>query len=221
MPTLFDHTFLHHAIAHYGYWAVPLLIMLECVGLPVPGETVLVSAAIYAGTTHQMNIEGVVVVAGLGAILGGVAGYLIGRELGYPLLLRYGPRVGLTEGRFKLGRYLFVRHGGKVVFFGRFVALLRVLAALLAGATRMTWLRFLLFNALGGIAWAALFGFGGYALGGAIRRIAGPAGWTALGLVTVGLLVGWFFLRRHEARLVAEAERAFPEPEAAPQRPAA
>ncbi len=219
MPDLLDHAFLHHAIAHYGYWAVPLLIMLECIGLPIPGETVLVSAAIYAGTTHQMNIEWVVVVAGLGAILGGVAGYLIGRELGYPLLLRYGPRVGLTEGRFKLGRYLFARHGGKVVFFGRFVALLRVLAALLAGATRMAWARFLLFNALGGIAWAVLFGFGGYELGGAARRISGPIGWTTLGLVIAGLAVAWVFFRRHEARLIAEAERAFPEPEA--ERPAA
>lgn len=219
MPDLLDHAFLHHAIAHYGYWAVPLVIMLESVGLPVPGETVLISAAIYAGTTHQMSIAWVVVVAGLGAIAGGVAGYLIGRELGYPLLLRHGPRVGLTEGRFKLGCYLFGRHGGKVVFFGRFVALLRVLAALLAGATRMTWGRFLLFNALGGVAWAALLGFGGYELGGAARRISGPIGWAMLGLFVVGLTSAWLFLRRHEARLIAEAERAFPTPEAT--RPAA
>jgi membrane protein DedA with SNARE-associated domain len=219
MPTLFDHAFLHHAIAHYGYWAVPLLIIFECVGLPVPGETVLISAAVYAGTTHQMNIAWVVAVAGGGAIVGGVLGYLIGRELGYPLLLRYGPRVGLTEGRFTLGRYLFARHGGKVVFFGRFVALLRVLAALLAGSTRMTWTRFLLFNALGGIAWAALLGLGGYELGGAARRFSGPIGWALLGLAAVGLTAGWIFLRRHEARLIAEAERVTPEQEAT--RPAA
>lgn len=221
MPELFSHAFLHDAIAHYGYWAVLGFVGLESAGIPLPGETVLVSAAIYAGTTHNLSIPLVVLFAAAGAVLGDNIGYWIGREFGYRALLRHGPRVGLTSGRFKLGRYLFARHGGKVVFFGRFVALLRVLTALLAGATRMTWWRFLLFNALGGIAWAALAGFGGYALGSAARQITGPIGWTALGLVIVGFVVGWLFLRRHESRLVAAAERAFPEPGAAPQRPAA
>ena len=84
------------------------------------------------------------------AIVGDNIGYVVGREIGYRLLLRFGPYLGLTEGRIKLGQYLFMKHGGKVVFFGQFVAVLRVLAAFLAGVNRLAWPRFLVANALGG-----------------------------------------------------------------------
>jgi membrane protein DedA with SNARE-associated domain len=119
-----------HLIAPYGYWTVGGIIALESMGLPLPGEATLVAAAVYAATTHHLNIWLVIAAAATGAIVGDNIGYWIGREIGYPLLLRYGHYVYLTEARIKLGQYLFFRHGGKIVFFGRFVAVLRALAAI-------------------------------------------------------------------------------------------
>lgn len=92
-------------------------------GIPLPGETVLVLAALYAGTHHDLSIWGVIASAAAGAILGDNIGYWVGREFGYRLLLRYGAYIGISDSRIKLGQYLFLRHGTKVVFFGRFVAL--------------------------------------------------------------------------------------------------
>lgn len=139
-----------HLIAQYGYGAVALAVGVESIGVPFPGETTLIAAALYAGATHQLNIVAVVAVAAIGAILGDNVGFLIGREFGFRLLVRYGHFIRMTKPRIKLGQYLFLRHGGKVVFFGRFAAVLRALAAFLAGANRMTWPRFLVFNAAGG-----------------------------------------------------------------------
>src|SRR5262245_59879520 len=119
-------------------------------GLPLPGESVLVLAAMYA-TQHAHSITAVVAAAAVGAVLGDNVGYWIGREFGYRLLRRHGSRVGLSPNKIKLGQYLFLRHGGTVVFFGRFVAVLRVLAAVLAGVNRMDWRRFLVANAAGAI----------------------------------------------------------------------
>jgi len=120
---------LGHLISHYGYPAIAAVVGLESMGIPLPGETMLVLSAIYAGTHSDLHIAGVIAAAALGAIVGDNVGYWVGREFGYPLLVRYGRYVGLTEARIKLGQYMFLRHGGKVVFFGRFFAGLRVLAA--------------------------------------------------------------------------------------------
>src|SRR5438128_7679189 len=136
----------------------------------------LLVAAIYAGTTHQLFIPLVIVAAATGAILGDNLGFWVGREGGYRLLRRFGRYLRMEERRLKLGQYLFMKYGGKVVFFGRFVAVLRAWAAFLAGTNRMSWPRFLLFNALGGIMWATLYGMGGYLLGKNINRFTGPLG---------------------------------------------
>jgi membrane protein DedA with SNARE-associated domain len=203
---------LHHLIHTYGYWAVAIIVSLESMGIPLPGETILMGAAIYAGTTHQLDIASVIAAASIGAIVGDNVGFWLGREFGYRLLLRYAGYLRLTEGRIKLGQYMFMRHGGKVVFFGRFVAVLRVLAAFLAGTNRMTWGRFLIFNAAGGIAWATLYGFGAYHLGKQVKRVLGPVGYVGLAAAII-IVVCWFiFLRRNEARLQEEAERALPGP---------
>jgi membrane protein DedA with SNARE-associated domain len=140
---------LHALFASYGVWTVAFIVGLESLGVPLPGETVLILASLYAAT-HNVPIALVIGAATLGAIVGDNIGYVFGREIGYRLLLRFGPYLGLTEGRIKLGQYLFMKHGGKVVFFGRFVAVLRVLAAFLAGVNRLAWPRFLVANALGG-----------------------------------------------------------------------
>ena len=199
-------------ISSYGYWAVGVVVALESMGIPLPGETILVAAATYAGATHDLDIALVIVAAAIGAIVGDSCGFFIGREIGLPLLHRHGARIGLTEPRLKVGQYLFLRHGGKVVFFGRFVALLRTFAAMLAGANRMYWPRFLLFNAAGGVVWACVFGIGGYSFGRLIDEFAGPIGIVLLVLAVIGGIISAMIARRHEEALIARAERALPGP---------
>lgn len=201
-----------HLLQTYGYWAVLVFVAIESTGIPFPGETMLLAAAIYAGATHHLSLPLVIAAAATGAILGDNVGFWVGREGGYRLLHRYGRYIRLDERRLKLGQYLFMRHGGKVVFFGRFVAVLRAWAAFLAGANAMKWPRFLVFNAAGGIVWATLYGVGGYILGANVHRIAGPVGIAGVVIAAVLLIAGFVFLRRNERRLEDEAELALPGP---------
>lgn len=161
----------------------------------------LLVAAVAAGTTHQLSILLVIVAAVSGAILGDNFGFWVGREGGFRLLRRYWRYIRLDECKLKLGLYLFRRHGGKVVFFGRFIAVLRAWAAFLAGTNRMRWPAFLLFNALGGVVWATVYGLGGYFLGDNIHQLAGPVGTITLVLATLIILAGLVFVWRSEQRL--------------------
>jgi membrane protein DedA with SNARE-associated domain len=200
-----------HLIATYGLLAIAVIIALESMGLPLPGESALVLVALYAAH-HNQSIAVVVASAAAGAIIGDNIGYWIGREVGNPLLRSYGGRIGLSPRKIKLGRYLFMQHGVKVVFLGRFVAVLRVLAAVLAGVNRMDWWRFLLANAAGAILWASIVGFGAYFFGRAVMHVTGPVG-VALALVGLAAIVGaLLFVRAHQAELEAEAERTLAEP---------
>jgi membrane protein DedA with SNARE-associated domain len=199
-------------IANYGYIAIFLIITLESAGLPLPGETVLLTSAAYAGSTGNINITIVVAIAATAAILGDNAGYWVGRRWGLPLLLRKGHLIGLDHGRLKLGQYLFRRHGGKIVFFGRFTAMLRAYAAVLAGVNKLDSRRFMAFNALGGVAWASIMGFGAYLCGRSIENVMGPVGLALLALVLLGAVALWLFMRRHEARLMVAAEAEIPGP---------
>jgi len=202
-------------VQHHGFWVVGTVIFFESMGLPLPGESLLIAAAIYAATTGEITIEHVVLASAVGAVLGDNVGYLIGRQIGPPVLARYGPRLGLTLDRQKLGRFLFLRHGGKVVFFGRFVAFLRTFAAVLAGANHMPWQRFLIWNALGGVFWTCLYGFGAFLLGNQVHRLVGPFG-IAIGAVALVIMVLTIrFVHRHEARLINQAKTAMAEQEAA------
>lgn len=189
-----------------------LIVALESMGVPVPGETGLVTAAIFAGTTHRLNIWIVLAVAAAGAIAGSTVGFLLGRTLGHRFLIRHGAKLHMNERRIKLGQYLFKRHGGKVVFFGRFVALLRALASILAGVNCMDPRRFFLFNTAGAIVWAVIFGLGAYSLGEELERLHRAA---AIGLTVVAVFAaagGFWFVKRHEAALEAEADRVMPGP---------
>ncbi len=212
--------FLHHLhqfVAEYGYFAIFLLVALESAGVPMPGETALVSAAVFAGR-GDFHIGLVIACAAAAAILGDNAGYWVGREFGFPLVYKYGRYVRIDEGRLKVAQYLFQRHGGKIVFFGRFVAILRAFAAFLAGVNHMPWPRILLFNALGGVVWATLFGIGGYFLGFAFEHYARPVGVTALIAAVIGAFAASRFVAHHEQALRAEAEAALPGPLVAPKR---
>jgi membrane protein DedA with SNARE-associated domain len=202
-----------HLIDTYGYAALFLLVGLESVGVPLPGETALITAALYAGGTHRLNIAIVVAVAAVAAILGDNVGFLLGRWGGAGLLERYGRYVRFDARRMLVGRYVFLRHGGKVVFFGRFVSVLRTYAAFLAGANRMRWGRFLFFNAAGGIIWATTFGLGYYYLASVLTRFRTPVD-IALGVVAaLAIAASLIYLHRFEDRFAERAERALSEGE--------
>jgi membrane protein DedA with SNARE-associated domain len=201
---------LHHLLSQYGYLAVALFVMVESLGIPFPGETMVITASVYAGATHHLVVWLIWLTAAVGAIVGDNIGFAIGRFGGYALLRRYGPRIRLDEAKLKVGRLIFDRHGGQVVFFGRFVSILRTYAAFLAGANRMTYVRFLLFNASGGIIWAGLYSIAFYYAGSALSSVRGPVDYGLGGLAAVVVVSFIVWLRRHEKRLEAEAERAYP-----------
>ncbi|MBK9081803.1 MAG: DedA family protein [Rhizobiales bacterium] len=208
---MFSPETLHHAMATYGLWGLAGIVALESMGLPLPGETALILAAVYAGS-HEESVVAVVLAASAGAIVGDNVGYLVGRDVGYPLLLRHGWRMGVTEGRLKLGQYLFRRYGAGVVFIGRFVALLRVLAAFLAGANRLHWTTFLVANAAGAFVWASLVGGGAYWLGRNAAHGHGPLRWAMVALALFVVVTLALALKRNEARLIDQAERDDPAP---------
>jgi membrane protein DedA with SNARE-associated domain len=202
---------LHHLtqLLHtYGYVVLGVVIGLESIGLPLPGETLLISAAVLAVTSHQLNIALVIAFAALGAIVGQICGYLIGWLVGFRLLQRYGRHIGLTERRLAYGRALFERHGAKVIIVSRFIVLLRTLAGLLAGANRMPWTRFLLANIAGSLAWATLYGAGAYAFGHEAKHLAGPVA-IAIGVIAATALVAaGIYVRRREHDLIGQAAGA-------------
>ena len=199
---------LDSLLATYGYLAVFIFVGVESIGIPVPGETMLVTAAIYAGTTGRLSIVLVIAASAAGAIVGDNIGYTIGRTGGYRLVKRYGRYIRLEENRLRLGEYLFHKHGSKVVFFGRFISVLRIFAAFLAGVNRMHWRRFLIFNAAGGIIWSTLYGVAAFLLGQQLLRLSGRVD-LVLAIIGVAVIIAVIvFLRRNEARLQREADQA-------------
>ena len=189
-----------------------LIVALESTGVPVPGETGLITAAVFAGSTHRLNIWLVVLAAVVGAVAGSTSGYVLGRTLGHRFLIKYGARLHMNERRIKLGQYLFKRHGGKVVFFGRFVAVLRALASILAGVNYMAPRGFFFFNTAGAIVWSLVFGLAAYSLGHELERLRRPAAIALTAVAVLAVAGGFWFIRRHEAALEAEAEKALPGP---------
>jgi membrane protein DedA with SNARE-associated domain/membrane-associated phospholipid phosphatase len=188
MP-LGDGGVIHHLLETYGYFAVMLLVGLESLGLPLPGETALLTASAYAAAGH-LSLAGVIAAAAVGAALGDAAAYWIGRTGGLALVRRYGRLFRVNDAKLERAQQFFKEHGGKTVFFGRFVSLLRMLAALLAGVTKMPYARFSFFNVTGGICWAVLVGSLGYAFGRNLPQLehaVGRAG--ALVVLLVALLV--------------------------------
>jgi membrane protein DedA with SNARE-associated domain len=199
--------YIHPLVVSYGLWAVFFIVMFESAGVPLPGETALVSAAIYAGAVGGLQIEYVIAVAASAAIIGDNVGFFIGRKWGLPLLQRYGHLVNLDEKRLALGARLFERHGAKIVFYGRFIAFLRIFAALLAGALNYGWRPFLFYNALGGICWALVFGLGGYVFGDTVTKLSGPIGLLAFVAAVGGVAAFWWFAKRQEHLYLAKMER--------------
>jgi membrane protein DedA with SNARE-associated domain len=203
---------ISHLIAVYGYWALFALVAGESLGIPLPGETALILSSIYAGETHRLSPWLIFTVAAAAAIIGDNIGFWIGDKGGYRLARRYGPKVRLDEGKLKIARYLFDRHGAKVVFFGRFVTVLRTYAAFLAGTSRMRWSKFLPANAAGGILWAAVYALAAYLAANALRQVSGTITLVLAALAIVAMAVVLVQVRRQTRRLAVRAEAAYPGP---------
>lgn len=152
----------------YGYLAVGGLLLAENAGVPLPGETILIAAAVYAGA-GQLNIVLVALIALVTCLVGDNAGYALGRYGGRTVVLRYGRYVLLTEARLEAAERFFDRHGGKIVTVARFLTGLRQANGVLAGMTGMAWRRFLLFNGLGATVWVGTWCTVGFLAGGNLQ----------------------------------------------------
>src|SRR5919199_4008142 len=203
-------------IGHYGYLVVFFGVMAESMGVPLPGETILLAAGVMV-QRGNLDFGDTIVFGILGAIVGDQIGYWVGRKGGRPFVLRWGRYLFTTPARLARAEAFFARHGGKAVFLARFFSGLRVFGALVAGISRMRWMTFLIYNALGGAVWATTVVLVGYFLGSSlslVERWLGRA--TLLLALLVALAVGFYLAYRlatpNRARLVGwgDALLAYP-----------
>ena len=191
-----------------GYAAVFALIAVETMGIPVPGESALIGAALLAHD-GQLDIVWLVVLAAAAAIIGDNVGFAVGRRFGRRLFLLPGPFLAQRRPVLEIGEPFFAKHGPKAVFLGRWISGLRIASAWLAGMNGMRWPTFLFWNALGGIAWASSVGLGIYFAGHVAEDVIATAGPVAAVLAVAGLaaVVVW---RMRRARRVAVPARLAP-----------
>lgn len=198
---------LEYCFAHWGYWTVLVGIMLESAGIPVPGETILIIASILAASTHQLNIFIVTAIAVAAATGGDNLGFAVGRHAGRPLLVRYRHLFHISPEVIDKGEQLVQRRGAVAVFLARFIAGLRFLAGPLAGILHMPWWRFLVFNALGAVAWVATISSLAYFFGPALESALQNSGWV-IAVVIIGAAACYFWRSRRKRRKIPEETRA-------------
>lgn len=203
---------LHHILGAvdpwlhaYGSAAVFVILLLESLGLPLPGESLLIVAAILAGR-GDISFPVLLLSAWGGAVAGDNIGYLIGRTLGHTLLHRYGRKIGLKPERLQKVEAAFARYGAVTVGAARFFNILRQLNGLVAGSLEMHWLKFLFFNALGGAIWVGAWTAAGYYLGksgGKIDVLVHKFGLygAVLAFVVVGAIIGVMWYRARHSRV--------------------
>jgi len=181
-----------HLLESYGLVILFLLVAVESAGVPLPGETILVTAAVLSTPEHHhFSLAWVIVVAALGAIVGDNVGYWIGRAAGRRLIERWDFVHRYADRALPPAERFFERHGPKAVFLARFVSFLRVTAAWIAGISKMTWWRFLLWNAAGGIVWAVLVAVLAYEFGKAATEAIARYGLYAAVVIVVLLVAGF------------------------------
>ena len=209
-------------IEHYGYLVVFFGVMIESIGVPLPGETILIASGLLAQRGH-LDVGDAIAFGILGAVVGDQIGYWAGREGGRPFVLRWGRYVRITPERLARAEVFFAHHGGKAVFLARFLAGFRVFGALVAGISRMHWSSFAFYNALGGVVWATAAVLVGYFLGsslGLVERWLGKA--TLLLALVAGVAVGFYLAYRwaaaHRALVVGYAKAAVSYPPVARMR---
>ncbi len=186
-----------------------VITALQSAGAPVPGTTALIAASLYAGSTDRLGIAGVILAALLGATVGSATGFGLGRWGGWNLLMRYGYLLRLTPARLRLGRYVFAQHGGKVVFFGRFITGLRTWSAFLAGANRMPVGRFAAFAATSAVVWSAANGLGYFWFGDALSHAGTLVNVALIVAFVASFAVSAVYLRRRGNGFRVAAERAY------------
>jgi membrane protein DedA with SNARE-associated domain len=180
---------IEQLLHQYGCPVVFVAVGLQAVGVPLPGTTVLIAAAVYAATAHGLPILGVVAAGALGALVGTTAGYALGRWGGESLLLRVGARLRQNPGRVQQLRGEFAAHGAAWLFVGRFITGLRNVTGLIAGASGMKLSRFAVLSAAAATVWALVNALEYYWFG---RALAGASTWVQVGLVCAG--IAWMLL---------------------------
>jgi membrane-associated protein len=195
--------------SHLGYWALAAFVGVETMGVPVPGETALIAAALLAAD-GDLDIVFVIAIAAVAAIIGDNVGFFIGRRYGRRLVTwEGGPYPEKRRELLERGQVFFDRHGAKAVFLGRWVAGLRITAAWLAGINEMAWPRFVFWNALGGVAWATSVGLTIYFVGRSARGAIEGIGLGALGFgaAVVVAYVAYRLIKRRRAALAASGSQ--------------
>ena len=214
---------LIHISPDVGYPVTFILIAIETMGVPVPGETALIASALSASNGH-LNIVVLIVLAAAAAIIGDNVGFAIGRKYGRTIFEKPGPLYNQRLALLDMGEPFFAKHGPKAVFLGRWVSGLRIASAWLAGMNRMNWPTFIFWNALGGICWATGVGLGAYYAGHAFENVIKKVGVFGAGavLIVVAGFVYWRH-RKHKreleergAEIRAEMAAGAPEAEPAP-----
>ncbi len=187
---------LRSAVVHYGYWAVAFTLLLENMGIPLPGETILLIASFMAYSEHDLRLSWIIVFATIACTVGDNLGYALGYRGGRPLLSRYQSFFRIRPATIERGEKLFETYGALTVFFARFVFGMRIIAGPLAGVLRMPWRRFLLFNFLGATVWVSVISGAGYFFGQHWERLA--RGLKRLDLILIALfllLAAWRWYR--------------------------
>ncbi len=208
---------LQDALHVVGYPAIAFFIFIECVGIPIPGETMLLLASFYAATDNRLQIPIVIACAAVGAILGDNVGYYIGYKGGRALVQRFGRYFFVKMEHLDKAERFFTRHGAKTVFFGRFISLLRIWSAFLAGMNKMDWRTFLIYNGLGGIVWSTYVGLLGYTAGRVfhehfdqVEQLARTLGWLGFGIAALSIIAIVIFVRlrlKRSSKVTEEQER--------------
>jgi len=198
---------LRSAIVHYGYWAIAFTLLLENMGIPLPGETILLIASFMAYSEHDLRLSWIIVFATIACTIGDNLGYAIGYRGGRPLLARYQSFFRIRPSTIQRGEKLFETYGALTVFFARFVFGMRIITGPLAGVLRMPWRKFLLFNFLGATVWVGVISTAGYLFGQHWERLARSL--KRLDLILIALfflLVAWRWYRSRSERASAPRE---------------
>jgi membrane protein DedA with SNARE-associated domain len=191
-----------HLIKEYGYIIVALLVAAENLGLPLPGESALITAAAFAAHGH-LWLPGVIIASTVGTIAGGSGGYWIGRAGGLRLVHRVGKFIGVGDAEIAKGHEFYAQHGAKTVFIARFIAILRIVVGILAGVSEMPFGRFTLYNALGGVCWSVAIACLAYAFGANLPRLHRFLGTGGLIAAACVILAGLIAIRVRRRRALA------------------
>jgi membrane protein DedA with SNARE-associated domain len=206
--------FTHHLLRllqSYTYPVLVALVLLESLGIPLPGEIALVTAAAFA-SLGRTSIVIVVILGAASAIVGGIIGYWIGVKGGLPLVVRYGGYVGIKKSHIERTHSFFEKNGAKTILVGRFVAVLRTWAAVVAGAAAMSFTQFVVYTTIGSVVWSIVFGSLGFYFGKDLPLLEKYIARSSFAVLIVGAAgIGlYYFLKRRKSKLAAGLESEVP-----------